>query len=150
MIKRQRWIRGPDFLFYGKQTCSSALNSTSLVMVGAEEGFVVVFDFNSKRWEVNPGIQELIGWSSYYRDCSSTITFSKDSKRKLMVLLKGDAGQNTLISHEGELSEGQWHQVLTFESNTGIDVKRVRDMFSRIPNLRIFFTKFFLLSFKTR
>ena len=155
MIKRQRWIRGPDFLFYGKQTCSSALNSTSLVMVGAEEGFVNVFDFNSKKWEeVNPGIQEFIDWLPYYRDCSSTITFSKDSKQKLMVLLKSETGQNTLkntlISHEGELSEGQWHQVLTFESNTGIDVKRVRDMFSRIPNLQIFFTKFFLLSCKTR
>ena len=142
MIKRQRWIRGPDFLFYGKQTCSSALNSTSLVMVGAEEGFVNVFDFNSKKWEeVNPGIQEFIDWSAYDRDCSSTITFSKDSKQKLMVLLKSQADQNTLISHEGELSEGQWHQVLTFESNTGIDVKRVRDMFSESMN---FFHKIFL------
>ena len=149
MIKRQRWIRGPDFLFYEKQTCSSALNSTSLVIVGAEEGFVVVFDLNSKKWEANPGIQELIYWPSYSRVCSSTITFSKDSKRKLMVLIS-EAGQNTLISHEGELSEGQWHHVLKFESNTGIDIKPVRDMFSRIPNLQIYFTTFFLLSFKTR
>ena len=132
--------------------CTSALNATSIVMVGGKEGYVKVFDFNSKKWEVNPGIQQLIGWSSYYRYCSSTITFSKDSKQKLMVLIS-EAGQNTLISHEGELSEGQWHQVLTFESNTGIDVKRVRDMFSRIPNLqysRFFFTKFFSFSFKTR
>ena len=29
-------------------------------------------------------------------------------------------GINTLISRE--LSEGQWHQVLTFESDTGIDI----------------------------
>ena len=28
----------------------------------------------------------------------------------------------TLISHEGELSEGQWHQVMTFESGNGIDI----------------------------
>ena len=31
-----------------------------------------------------------------------------------------DSGINTLISRE--LSEGQWHQVLTFESDTGIDI----------------------------
>ena len=30
---------------------------------------------------------------------------------------------NTLVSHEGDLSEGKWHQVLTFERNTGIDIK---------------------------
>ena len=99
-----------------------------MVMVGAKEGFVNVFDFNSKRWEVHPGIQEFIDWSAYDRDCSSTITFSKDSKQKLMVLLKSETGQNTLkntlISHEGELSEGQWHQVLKFEGNTGIDTRK--------------------------
>ena len=87
MIKRQHWIRGPDFLFYGKQTCSSALNSTSLVMVGAEEGFVNVFDFNSKKWEENhPGIPAELSHLHIYR-LSSSITFNKDAKQKLMVLI---------------------------------------------------------------
>ena len=99
MIKRQRWIRGPDLpskffygpgLIYKKQTCSSALNSTSLVIIGEEKGlFVQVFDFVSKKWEENPGIQEFLYLESYYAnfECTSTTTFSKDSKQKLMVLI---------------------------------------------------------------
>ena len=95
MIKRQRWIRGPNLpskfyygpgLVYKKQACSSALNSTSLVMIGGEEGIVDVFDFNSKKWEKNPGIQEFLNLQSY-SECTSTTTFSKDSKQKLMVLI---------------------------------------------------------------
>ena len=96
MIQRQRWIRGPDLpsiihdkkSLYNKNTCLSALNSTSLVMVDIEEGFVVVFDFNSKKWEVvYPGIQEFLNWQWPDSKCSSTTTFNKDSKKKLMVLI---------------------------------------------------------------
>ena len=55
-------------------------------MIGGEEGFVDVFDFNSKKWEKNPGIQEFLNLQSY-SECTSTTTFSKDSKQKLMVLI---------------------------------------------------------------
>ena len=97
MIKRQRWIRGPDLPStlwpYGPYPrCVSALNSTSIIMIGGINGFVNVFDFNSKKWEENqPGIQEsnhLQSLNSYYwYECSSTITFNKDAKPKLMVLI---------------------------------------------------------------
>ena len=95
MIKRQRWIRGPDLPStlwpYGPYPrCVSALNSTSIIMIGGINGFVNVFDFNSKKWEENqPGIQEsnhLQSLNSWY-ECSSTITFNKDAKPKLMVLI---------------------------------------------------------------
>ena len=62
-------------------------------MLSGEKGFVNVFDFNSKKWEENhPGIQESIPLQSidlYHLNygCSSTITFNKDAKQKLMVLI---------------------------------------------------------------
>ena len=61
-------------------------------MLAGEKGFLNVFDFNSKKWEKNhPGIQEFIPLQSIYHEliygCSSTITFDKDAKQKLMVLL---------------------------------------------------------------
>ena len=61
-------------------------------MLAGEKGSLNVFDFNSKKWEENhPGIQEFIPLQSIYYyhfyECSSTITFDKDAKQKLMVLL---------------------------------------------------------------
>ena len=61
-------------------------------MLSGEKGFLNVFDFNSKKWEENhPGIQEFIPLQSTYYyifyGCSSTITFNKDAKQKLMVLI---------------------------------------------------------------
>ena len=61
-------------------------------MIGGEEGIVDVFDFNSKKWQENhPGIQEFTYLQSSYSPnsygCSSTITFNKDAKQKLMVLI---------------------------------------------------------------
>ena len=65
--------------------CITALNSTSILMVGGKEGYVNVFDFNSKKWEkYHPGIPEQLYTYSYR--LSSTITFNKDAKQKLMVL----------------------------------------------------------------
>ena len=55
-------------------------------MLGGKNGFVNVFDFNSKKWEENhPGIQEFT--HLLFPQCSSTITFNKDAKPKLMVLI---------------------------------------------------------------
>ena len=60
-------------------------------MVGGKEGYVNVFDFNSKKWEENhPGLPGLAGLSNlqyFYSRLSSTITFDKDAKQKLMVLI---------------------------------------------------------------
>ena len=61
-------------------------------MLGGQKGFVNVFDFNSKKWEENhPGIQKFTNPQSLYSynsyGCSSTITFNKDTKPKLMVLI---------------------------------------------------------------
>ena len=72
--------------------CLSALNSTSIIMLAGEKGFLNVYDFNSKKWEENhPGIQEFFPLQSYYHylfyGCSSTITFDKDGKQKLIVLI---------------------------------------------------------------
>ena len=65
----------------------SALNSTSILMVGGKEGYVNVFDFNSKKWEENhPGLPVLSHLQYFYSRLSSTITFNKDAKQKLMVL----------------------------------------------------------------
>ena len=64
--------------------CTSALNATSIVMVGGKEGYVKVFDFNSKKWEENhPGLPEPFHFTDRL---SSTITFNRDAKQKLMVL----------------------------------------------------------------
>ena len=59
-------------------------------MLAGEKGFLNVYDFNSKKWEENhSGIQESIPNAYYYLvyGCTSTITFDKDGKQKLMVLL---------------------------------------------------------------
>ena len=59
-------------------------------MLAGEKWFLNVYDFNSKKWEENhPGIQESIPNAYYYLvyGCTSTITFDKDGKQKLMVLL---------------------------------------------------------------
>ena len=62
-------------------------------MLAGEKGFLSVYDFNSKKWEENhPGIQEFFSStkSTYYYlfyGFSSIITFDKDGKQKLMVLL---------------------------------------------------------------
>ena len=62
-------------------------------MVAGKKRVVNVFDFNSKKWEENhPGIQEFIPLQSidlYHQNygCSSTITFNKDAKQNLMVLI---------------------------------------------------------------
>ena len=72
--------------------CLSALNSTSIIMLAGEQGFLNVFDFNSEKWEENhPGIQESIpsAYDYLFYGCTSTITFNKDGKQKLMVLLGG-------------------------------------------------------------
>jgi hypothetical protein len=67
--------------------CISALNSTSILMVGGKEGYLNVFDFNSKKWEENhPGLPVLSNLEYLYSRLSSTITFDKDAKQKLMVL----------------------------------------------------------------
>ena len=68
--------------------CISALNSTSILLVGGKEGYVNVFDFNSKKWEENhPGIPELFHLHNNFYRLSSSITFNKDAKQKLMVLI---------------------------------------------------------------
>ena len=84
---------GPLTRFRPYPHCLSALNSTSIIMLGGKEGFVNIFDFNSKKWEENhPGIQEFTHpqtsvYSENSYECSSTITFNKDAKQKLMVLI---------------------------------------------------------------
>ena len=56
-------------------------------MVGGKEGCLNVFDFNSKKWEENhPGLPGLSHLQYFYSRLSSTITFDKDAKQKLMVL----------------------------------------------------------------
>ena len=75
--------------------CLSALNSTSIIMLAGKKGFLNVYDFKFKKWEENhPGIQEFIPSPSYYLfyGCTSTITFDKDAKQKLMVLLSKFCG----------------------------------------------------------
>ena len=57
-------------------------------MVAGKKKVVNVFDFNSKKWEENyPGIPEHLYSQSSYLSLSSTITFDKDAKQKLMVLI---------------------------------------------------------------
>ena len=58
-----------------------------MVMVGGKEGNVNVFDFNSKTWEENHLGMPVLSNSQYlYSRLSSTITFDKNAKQKLMVL----------------------------------------------------------------
>ena len=66
-------------------------------MVGGKKGYVNVFDFNSKKWEENhPGIPELFNLhNNFFSRLSSSITFNKDAKQKLMVLI----GKFCLVTH---------------------------------------------------
>ena len=73
--------------------CLSASNSTSFIMLSGRKGFINVYDFNSKKEEENhPGIQEFTHLQSPDYDdnsygCSSAITFNKEAKQKIIVLI---------------------------------------------------------------